>query len=90
VDTDLSHHKRALLNLLKQRGIQDRRVLDAMTAVPRDAFVGPGMADVAYQDSPLPIAEGQTISQPYIVALMIEELAGVRFVPLIGEQGWRT
>lgn len=54
------------------RGIKDRHVLDAMRRVPREAFVGEGMAEFAYEDSPLPIAEGQTISQPYIVALMIE------------------
>jgi protein-L-isoaspartate(D-aspartate) O-methyltransferase len=54
------------------RGITDRHVLDAMRRVPREAFVAEGMEEFAYQDSPLPIAEGQTISQPYIVARMIE------------------
>jgi protein-L-isoaspartate(D-aspartate) O-methyltransferase len=54
------------------RGIDDRRVLEAMRRVPREAFVAPGMEEFAYQDSPLPIGEAQTISQPYIVALMIE------------------
>src|SRR5205823_14295723 len=43
-----------------------------MRQVPREAFVAPGFEEFAYEDSPLPIAEGQTISQPYIVALMIE------------------
>ena len=43
-----------------------------MRRVPREAFVEPGMEEFAYEDSPLPIGEGQTISQPYIVALMIE------------------
>ena len=43
-----------------------------MRQVPREAFVHEGMEEFAYEDSPLPIAEGQTISQPYIVALMIE------------------
>jgi protein-L-isoaspartate(D-aspartate) O-methyltransferase len=57
---------------LAGRGITDRRVLQAMRRVPRDAFVTPGMEEFAYEDSPLPIAEGQTISQPYIVAAMIE------------------
>jgi protein-L-isoaspartate(D-aspartate) O-methyltransferase len=57
---------------LAGRGITDRRVLNAMRRVPRDAFVTPGMEEFAYEDSPLPIAEGQTISQPYIVAAMIE------------------
>ncbi|HZS64334.1 MAG TPA: protein-L-isoaspartate(D-aspartate) O-methyltransferase [Xanthobacteraceae bacterium] len=54
------------------RGIKDPHVLDAMRRVPREAFVGEGMEEFAYEDSPLPIAEQQTISQPYIVALMIE------------------
>jgi protein-L-isoaspartate(D-aspartate) O-methyltransferase len=54
------------------RGVSDPRVLEAMRQVPREAFVASGLEEFAYEDSPLPIAEGQTISQPYIVALMIE------------------
>jgi protein-L-isoaspartate(D-aspartate) O-methyltransferase len=54
------------------RGVHDRNVLRAMRRVPREAFVEPGMEEFAYEDSPLPIGVGQTISQPYIVALMIE------------------
>src|SRR6266852_2691242 len=54
------------------RGITDRPVLDAMRQVPRDAFVTEELEEFAYEDSPLPIAAGQTISQPYIVALMTE------------------
>lgn len=61
---------------LAGRGIRDRDVLDAMRSVPREAFVEGGMCEFAYEDSPLPIGSGQTISQPYIVALMIEA-AGV-------------
>lgn len=57
------------------RGIRSELVLDAMGEVPREAFVPEPMAEFAYEDSPLPIAEGQTISQPYIVALMTEALA---------------
>src|SRR5690606_21164296 len=57
---------------LSRRGVADQRVLDAMRSVPRERFVAPGMEEFAYEDSPLPIAEGQTISQPYIVAHMIE------------------
>jgi protein-L-isoaspartate(D-aspartate) O-methyltransferase len=57
---------------LAGRGITDEHVLEAMRRVARDAFVAPGMEEFAYQDSPLPIAEGQTISQPYIVAAMTE------------------
>ncbi len=54
------------------RGIRDVAVLDAMRAVPREQFVPEGLRDMAYEDGPLPIEEGQTISQPYIVAAMIE------------------
>jgi protein-L-isoaspartate(D-aspartate) O-methyltransferase len=54
------------------RGIKDERVLRAMGEVPRHLFVLPEHIDLAYEDHPLPIAEGQTISQPYIVALMTE------------------
>ena len=57
---------------LAARGITDGRVLAAMERVPREAFVPPELAEYAYDDSPLPIGEGQTISQPYIVALMAE------------------
>jgi protein-L-isoaspartate(D-aspartate) O-methyltransferase len=59
------------------RRIRDQRLLAAFREVPRDAFVDESVADLAYDDSPLPIGEGQTISQPYVVALMIEAL-GVR------------
>ncbi|MGH9903543.1 MAG: protein-L-isoaspartate(D-aspartate) O-methyltransferase, partial [Pyrinomonadaceae bacterium] len=54
--------------------VRDRRVLDAMRRVPREAFVAPGFEEFAYEDGALPIAEGQTISQPYIVARMSELL----------------
>ncbi len=54
------------------RGIRDPALLDAVRQVPREQFVGPNYASEAYGDYPLPIGAGQTISQPYIVALMIE------------------
>jgi protein-L-isoaspartate(D-aspartate) O-methyltransferase len=54
--------------------VTDSRVLEAMRAVPRHAFVPPAVRDQAYADTPLPIGHGQTISQPYIVALMTEHL----------------
>src|SRR5947209_10261732 len=57
---------------IARRGVRDRHVLDAMRRVQREAFVEPGFEEFAYEDGPLPIGEGQTISQPYIVALMIE------------------
>jgi protein-L-isoaspartate(D-aspartate) O-methyltransferase len=57
---------------LKRRGIDEPRILDAFLAVPREAFVAADHAHLAYGDHPLPIEAGQTISQPYIVALMIQ------------------
>ncbi|MCU0611045.1 MAG: protein-L-isoaspartate(D-aspartate) O-methyltransferase [Candidatus Eisenbacteria bacterium] len=56
------------------RGVADRRVLDALSAVERHRFVPVDVRDLAYTDQPLPIGDGQTISQPYIVALMTELL----------------
>ena len=60
---------------LKRRGITERRVLDAFRAVPREAFIDQEHAHLAYGDHPLAIEAGQTISQPYIVALMIQAAA---------------
>jgi len=60
---------------LRARGIRDERVLDAMARVPRHEFVPPEHRDEAYEDHPLPIGEGQTISQPFVVAAMLEALA---------------
>ncbi|HTN34127.1 MAG TPA: erythromycin esterase family protein [Marinobacter sp.] len=59
---------------IRGRGIGSPAVLDAMRRVPREAFVPDNQRNVAYHDTPLPIAANQTISQPYIVALMIEAL----------------
>jgi protein-L-isoaspartate(D-aspartate) O-methyltransferase len=59
---------------LRARGISDQRVLDAMARVPRHEFALASTRDRAYEDHPLPIGEGQTISQPYIVALMLQVL----------------
>jgi protein-L-isoaspartate(D-aspartate) O-methyltransferase len=60
---------------VSSRGIRSELVLAAMRSVPREKFLPDSMHEFAYEDSPLPIAEGQTISQPYIVALMTEALA---------------
>jgi len=60
---------------LRDRGIRDERVLEAMARVPRHEFVQPDQRDEAYEDHPLPIGEGQTISQPFVVAAMLEALA---------------
>lgn len=59
---------------LRARGITDERVLSAMERVPRHEFAPERYRDQAYEDHPLPIAEGQTISQPYIVAIMLQSL----------------
>jgi protein-L-isoaspartate(D-aspartate) O-methyltransferase len=60
---------------LRARGIRDERVLAAMFRVPRHEFVSGEHRDQVYEDHPIPIGEGQTISQPYIVAIMLEALA---------------
>lgn len=57
-----------------KRGIKDKKVLEAMARVPRHLFVPEQMRELAYSDEPLPIGEGQTISQPFIVAYMTEAL----------------
>src|SRR3954466_3740574 len=70
---DLSQARERMVEIqLARRGVRDPRVLQAMREVPREAFVEPGFEEFAYEDGALPIAENQTISQPYIVALMIE------------------
>lgn len=66
--------ERMVSEQLRARGIKDERVLAVMGELPRHLFVEQAMADRAYSDSPLPIGEGQTISQPYVVALMSELL----------------
>lgn len=63
-----------VVSQLKDRGIDDTAVLRAMNTVPREAFVGEAYKEHAYRDGPLPIPANQTISQPYIVALMISLL----------------
>ena len=61
-------------NDIKGRGIKDRKVLEVMGNIPRHLFVDEGLRNRAYSDYPLPIGEGQTISQPYVVASMTEAL----------------
>ena len=73
------HYKRLRSDMVKRqiaaRGVKDPRVLEAMSRVPRHLFVPAELAERAHDDSPLPIGEGQTISQPYMVAWMTELLA---------------
>jgi protein-L-isoaspartate(D-aspartate) O-methyltransferase len=78
---------------LEARGISDRRVLDAMTRVPRELFVDERDADVAYADMPLRIGFGQTISQPYMVALICQEAdvdAGERVLDIGTGSGYQA
>src|SRR5205823_14708578 len=67
--------RRMVVRQLVNRGIRDARVLAAMARVPREWFLPPHPARDAYEDAPLPIGSGQTISQPLIVALMTAALA---------------
>jgi protein-L-isoaspartate(D-aspartate) O-methyltransferase len=64
--------ERMVATQIEARGITDPFVLDAMRSVPRERFVPASLAECAYDDGPLPIGEGQTISQPYIVAVMTQ------------------
>jgi len=66
--------KRMVFTQIRVRGIFDKKVLSAMTEVPRHRFVPKKLVSQAYADHPIPIGQGQTISQPYIVALMTESL----------------
>ena len=78
---------------LRRRGISDARVLEAMGKIPRHLFVHGDYRDSAYEDRPLPIGEGQTISQPYMVAIMTQslELKGRERVLEIGTgSGYQT
>ena len=77
VNTDVytSLRQQMVETQMRLRGIADERVLRAMLRVPRHEFAAERFRDQAYEDHPLPIGEGQTISQPYIVALMLEALA---------------
>jgi protein-L-isoaspartate(D-aspartate) O-methyltransferase len=70
-----------MVERLREKGIRDERVLAAMSAVPRHLFVDEALASRAYEDSALPIGFSQTISQPYIVARMIESLVDDRSLP---------
>jgi protein-L-isoaspartate(D-aspartate) O-methyltransferase len=73
---DLARQRRQMIDLqVAGRGIANPLVLEAMRRVPRERFVSPGLEEFAYEDSPLPIEVGQTISQPYIVAVMIDAAA---------------
>jgi protein-L-isoaspartate(D-aspartate) O-methyltransferase len=73
-DQEAELRRRMVNHQLRARGISDARVLDAMRRVPRDQFVPESLRPQAYEDHPLPIGDDQTISQPYVVAAMLESL----------------
>jgi protein-L-isoaspartate(D-aspartate) O-methyltransferase len=78
---------------LRGRGIRDERVLSAMGELPRELFLPPNLADDAYCDGALPIASGQSISQPYIVGLMTELLVprpGMRVLEIGTGSGYQA
>jgi len=76
--TDFSREREAMVERhLKRRGIIEQHILDAFLEVPREAFIAGNNVHLAYGDHPLPIEAGQTISQPYIVGLMIQA-AGIK------------
>src|ERR1700676_1793101 len=75
VDPFFVQRRNMVESQLRARGIRDERVLAAMLRVPRHEFVPEELRDQAYEDHPIPIGEGQTLSQPYIVAIMLEALA---------------
>lgn len=75
VDGFLAQRRDMVEAQLRARGIRDERVLAAMSRVPRQEFIPAEYRDQAYEDHPIPIGEGQTVSQPYIVAIMLQALA---------------
>ncbi|MBE3602196.1 protein-L-isoaspartate(D-aspartate) O-methyltransferase [bacterium] len=85
--------ERMVVEQLERRGIRDARVLEAMRAVQRDRFIAPEFAEHAYDDGPLPIGSAQTISQPYMVALICEVAAlagGERVLEIGAGSGYQT
>jgi len=93
MDRYVKQRMRMVDSQIKSRGIREPRLLKAMETIPRHLFVDEALRDQAYNDNPLPIDERQTISQPYIVALMTEalELKGSEKVLEIGTgSGYQT
>ena len=74
VEIHLAARRRMVARQIAARGVRDGRTLAAMVAVPRHPFVPAALAFAAHDDAPLPVGHGQTISQPYMVALMTEAL----------------
>lgn len=85
--TDFTRERQAMVDRhLRRRGIKEQQIIDAFLAVSREKFVSPEYEHLAYGDHPLPIEAGQTISQPYIVALMIQA-AGIKSGDTVLEVG---
>jgi len=92
-DRSLPQRLEMVWSQLRLRGIHDERLLEAMARVPRDEFVAEEYKEQAYGDYPIPIGEGQTISQPYIVALTVEALrltAGSKVLEVGTGSGYQT
>ncbi len=79
--------RQRLISRLRSKGIEDETVLSAMAATPRHLFVGEALSSRAYEDSALPIGRGQTISQPYVVALMTQAARAGRSLGKVLEIG---
>jgi protein-L-isoaspartate(D-aspartate) O-methyltransferase len=75
IESGRAERRRMVTQQIAARGVRDRRTLAAMVAIPRHCFVPPTLADAAHDDAPLPVGHGQTISQPFMVALMTAALA---------------
>jgi protein-L-isoaspartate(D-aspartate) O-methyltransferase len=93
MDNYVQARKRMVEEQIAERGVRDPRVLAAVAAVPRHMFVPEGQWHHAYEDHPLPIGDGQTISQPYIVAAMTEALeleSGSKVLELGTGSGYQT
>jgi protein-L-isoaspartate O-methyltransferase len=90
---DGAERRKMVETQIEARGVRDAGVLEAMRKIPRRLFVSEGMRGAAYADEPLPIGDGQTISQPYIVAYMTEALGlrgGERVLEIGTGSGYQT
>jgi protein-L-isoaspartate(D-aspartate) O-methyltransferase len=93
LSSELSQQEQMIQQQVIDRGIRDDRVVDVMRKVPRDKFFPPGSRDDAYADRAAPIGHGQTISQPYMVALMTQRLdvqSGQKVLELGTGSGYQT
>ncbi|MBX9695809.1 MAG: protein-L-isoaspartate(D-aspartate) O-methyltransferase [Cyanobacteria bacterium] len=77
-EAKLNQQRQAMIDDIRTKGVRDEKVLHAVSAIPRHLFVPKNIRDASYEDGPLPIGQGQTISQPYIVAYMTEALGLTR------------